>query len=364
MEINRHNCEEWFLLYVDDELDASGRRQVEEFVADHPDTAVLLEGFSKARLKPDSILRFNGKKDLMKKADESFTNPLPETEKEMLLIMADGEATSEERKSFKERLTTDAVLRSEWELVCRTRMQPDPSVKYPDRASLHRKESGIRLLGWFSVSAAASLLLFLGLRIWPPSTGMTNETPTTDVSVAEALPNAPEAEEEGAHTRKATENKSSEPVQMAMSKSAEKKEPIPIKTPASTESGSQPAVAATETTPEEVLFQSLTERSDAPESMVSIESKKPPATEYTPTDRGTASQEASLTAMNEVKTDFATMALIEEATEPAPHAIRKTILARSGLKEAARKADRYYQKITNPSIEPRPLEVKWTSNRN
>jgi hypothetical protein len=37
MNINRHNYEEYFILYMDNELDSDDRRMVEAFVLQHPD---------------------------------------------------------------------------------------------------------------------------------------------------------------------------------------------------------------------------------------------------------------------------------------------------------------------------------------
>ena len=37
MQINRHNYEEYFILYMDNELPAAERRMVDEFVKLHPD---------------------------------------------------------------------------------------------------------------------------------------------------------------------------------------------------------------------------------------------------------------------------------------------------------------------------------------
>jgi|LakMenEpi03Aug12_release.lakeMendotaPanAssembly.Ray.scaffolds.fasta_scaffold312224_2 hypothetical protein len=362
MRIDRHNCEEWFLLYADDELDATGRRMVEEFLAIHPDKAVLLEGFLNARFKPDDNLLFDGKQSLRKKGEDAHS----EAEWERLLLMADGESTAEERVLFEKELTGDLLRKSQWESLSRTRLKPDLSITHPDRASLYRKGSAFPVIRWFAVSAAASLLLLLGWRLLP-SVGGGSEKPDPIEARAKIpirdLPDAVETFPPSVQT--ATTNPSGITAE-ARPKGGNTK---PMTTtdpsaPADIEWSQTVAGAMDSKTENETVSQSETERVAASESLAVNGEKKPETVENTLAGTNNVSEASSFSSMKNVKTDFATEALIEEASEPAAHAIRRTILSRSRLKEAARKADRYYQKITNPTIEPRPMEVSWTSNRN
>lgn len=54
-EINTDNHEEQFLLYVDEELDASGKEQVERFVLQHPALQESFTQLKKTRLVPEQI---------------------------------------------------------------------------------------------------------------------------------------------------------------------------------------------------------------------------------------------------------------------------------------------------------------------
>lgn len=64
--INRHNYEEFFLLYVDKELDADGRAAVEAFVNQNPDLNKELQLLQQATLADDNI-EFERKEILYKK---------------------------------------------------------------------------------------------------------------------------------------------------------------------------------------------------------------------------------------------------------------------------------------------------------
>ena len=54
MKIDRFNYEEFFLLYVDNELSAAERKQVEAFVEQHPDLEEELMMLKQSQLKPDT----------------------------------------------------------------------------------------------------------------------------------------------------------------------------------------------------------------------------------------------------------------------------------------------------------------------
>ena len=54
MNINRHNYEEYFILYMDNELGSEDRRQVEAFVQQNPDLKEELDNLLQYKLAPDT----------------------------------------------------------------------------------------------------------------------------------------------------------------------------------------------------------------------------------------------------------------------------------------------------------------------
>jgi len=70
--ITRDNYEEFFLLYVDNELSVTDRRLVEAFVGDNPDLKEEWESLLQCRIQSDTAEGpvFAGKEGLMKFAEE------------------------------------------------------------------------------------------------------------------------------------------------------------------------------------------------------------------------------------------------------------------------------------------------------
>ena len=68
-EINLNNCEEQFLLYVDNELDAASREKVETFVLQHPALQESFTFLKQTRLEPEAIV-FPGKASLYRKEEK------------------------------------------------------------------------------------------------------------------------------------------------------------------------------------------------------------------------------------------------------------------------------------------------------
>ena len=66
MNINRHNYEEFFLLYADNELPADQRRAVEDFVDQNPDLKEEFNLLNELHLEPDTTIFFDHKESLLK----------------------------------------------------------------------------------------------------------------------------------------------------------------------------------------------------------------------------------------------------------------------------------------------------------
>ncbi|HEY4062514.1 MAG TPA: hypothetical protein VGM30_11460 [Puia sp.] len=113
--ITRDNYEEFFLLYVDNELSATDRQLVERFVAGNPDLEEEWEALLQCRVEPEQFI-FPGKEELMMKEEEAWPERI---------------------------------------------FEPDLSIVFPDKESLYRhtKDRRIVFYPWWRIAAAAVLVL-------------------------------------------------------------------------------------------------------------------------------------------------------------------------------------------------------------
>ncbi len=156
MNINRHNYETFFLLYVDKELSAAETKAVDVFVQENPDLQMELVLLQNTVVKADDI--FLNKKDwLYMEEDISALQ-------ENLLLYADDELNGADKKTVEAVLTTDISAQTEWAILQQTKLQPDMDVVFANKQSLYRKEPGrVVVFTWWRVAAAAVLL---GFGIW------------------------------------------------------------------------------------------------------------------------------------------------------------------------------------------------------
>ncbi len=158
--ITRHNYEEFFILYMDNELSSEERRMVEDFVQLHPDLKEELDILLQYKLEPDSNIIFNAKEDLMKVNGDT---PVTLTNyEEWLLLSLDNELTADQQKAVDRFLQANPAIQQEFSLLQRTHLHPE-KVVFAGKATLYRKEEKVRPL--FSSKwrvAAAILVLLLG----------------------------------------------------------------------------------------------------------------------------------------------------------------------------------------------------------
>ena len=132
MLINRKNYEDFFLLYADDELCISGRREVEEFIAANSDVKPEFDMLLATVLPKDPIV-FSAKNRLYK-------NEIPDVSMQRnLLLLIDEELPENENAAMQILLTADEALKKEYTLLLRTKLAEEETV-FPDKHLLYRKE--------------------------------------------------------------------------------------------------------------------------------------------------------------------------------------------------------------------------------
>jgi hypothetical protein len=125
--ITRDNYEEFFLLYIDNELSVADREAVERFIAHHPDLQKDWKALLHCRLLPDEELVF------------------PDREALYGIGALEGEDNNNDLPVF----------------------SPDLSIVFPDKASLYKKEEDKRIiwLPWLRVGVAAAMAGIVALLV-------------------------------------------------------------------------------------------------------------------------------------------------------------------------------------------------------
>lgn len=164
MNINRYNYEEFFLLYVDNELTQEQRMEVEAFVQGNPDLEEELVMLKQSSLKPDRAIQFPGKSLLMKPEAAGLVN---ETNyEEFFLLYVDDELETVLRREVEQFASAKPQYQTELDLLLQTKMEPQ-AVIFPDKSLLYREAEEDRkpvVIMWWRVAAvAAMLLLALGI---------------------------------------------------------------------------------------------------------------------------------------------------------------------------------------------------------
>ncbi|WP_276502956.1 anti-sigma factor family protein [Terrimonas pollutisoli] len=159
MKITRHNYEEYFVLYLDNELSSEDRREVELFVQDNPDLKTELDLLRQSQLIPDTSIVFSNKEELMRTSGAaSIIND--SNYEEWLVLYIDNELTPAQKIAVEEFIAAHPAIQLQLENLQKTKLQPE-TIIFPDKESLYRKEEKVRVVAihWRRIAVAAALLL-------------------------------------------------------------------------------------------------------------------------------------------------------------------------------------------------------------
>jgi len=159
MIINRHNYEECFILYWDNELSASQKQVVENFVKENHDLEEEFKLLGQTRFVPDNNIQLEKKEFLHNDSFINITNY-----EEQLLNYIDDEVTADQRKEIEVFTDQYLVVKQELSLLQKTKLQPVAEVLFPDKSILYRREEKVRVISmtWFRVAVAAAIILIAG----------------------------------------------------------------------------------------------------------------------------------------------------------------------------------------------------------
>jgi hypothetical protein len=164
MNIDRHNYEEYFLLYIDNELNVDQKKQVEAFVSANPDLEEEFVMLQQSCLVPDDSIVFEGKEMLMKKESGPITINNYE---QWLVLYVDNELTEEEKIAVEKFADSTPTVRAELNLFLQTKLEPKEIV-FPGKESLYRTDVKVRVISmrWLRVAAVIAFLLATGFGIY------------------------------------------------------------------------------------------------------------------------------------------------------------------------------------------------------
>ncbi len=159
MNITRHNYEEYFVLYLDNELGSDDRRQVELFVQENADLKQEMDWMLQSRLAPDTSVVFDNKEQLMKVSGTVSINTT--NYEEWLLLYIDNELSAEQKTAVEQFAAAHPVVKTGLDILQKTKLQAEEEIVFPNKEILYRKEDKVRIIAirWWKIAVAAVFLI-------------------------------------------------------------------------------------------------------------------------------------------------------------------------------------------------------------
>ena len=165
--ITRDNYEAYFVMYVDDELNATERKAVEQFIAQNPDLEEEMVMLQQSVLRADDHIVFDQKELLFKGAEQTPINE--QNCEEYFVRYGDDELTNAEKDKVEQFVYHHPQYQADFELIQQIKLVPDNALSFPDKTYLYRSEeedNRVIAFPWWRFSAAAVAILVIGTLAW------------------------------------------------------------------------------------------------------------------------------------------------------------------------------------------------------
>lgn len=163
ININRHNYEEFFLLYTDRELSPADRMAVEQFVQENPDLSGDFLALQQTTLPMDEPILID--KSMLYRNEGKDIGLHNHTEQ--FLLYVDDELSVTERHAVETFVLQHPALQEEFVQFKQTKL-PAEQIPFPDKNSLYRtgaERKPVVYMRWMRMVAAAAIIGF-GFFLW------------------------------------------------------------------------------------------------------------------------------------------------------------------------------------------------------
>ncbi len=344
MNINRNTYEEYFLMYVDNELSPGERLAVEAFVEENPDLHQELIMLQDAVLQPEPEIKFDNKKSLLRSA-----NPVTaENCEEYFILYSDDELSLEDKEYTEQFVYRHPEHQHNFELFQAARLTYDRNIVFPDKEKLFRKEKkggAVLYMQVMRYAVAASVLLVLGVTGWllndsvapkpvvvVQNTTEQNSTPNKETSPTELQPSAA-----GATTETLISTSDAQPEKNAVTPRRVQQLPAENNfSTASNKSGNE------NVTPERTL-QQMTTSNNLPDPVTVDVALHQPQKEIFVIDEAVGELELN----NNNHTTLASLPDIQQEADNDVVYFANTTVNKNQFRGLFRKASRFFEKATN-----------------
>lgn len=157
--INRHNIEEWMLLYADNELSETDKSSVERFISQQPDLEEEFQTLLELRLVPEEKINTTFLSSLY--VEETA---LSQEDITAIIDYADNEGSIGERSKTEENIAANPKGEVFYKSITNSILQPERHIIFRNKKLLYRKDrpASFTINMTFLMRAAAVLLLIAG----------------------------------------------------------------------------------------------------------------------------------------------------------------------------------------------------------
>jgi hypothetical protein len=197
VDINRDNYEAYFVMYVDDELNATERKAVEQFIEQNPDLEEEMVMLQQSVLKADDHIVFEQKELLFKGTEHTPINE--QNCEEYFVLYGDDELTNAEKDKVEQFVYHHPQYQADFELIQQVKLLPDNALSLPDKTYLYRTEKDdnrVVAFPWWRFTAAAVTILAIGTLTWFIASNTGNKQPevvkrTSDTNITNGATESP-----------------------------------------------------------------------------------------------------------------------------------------------------------------------------